>query len=215
MLAFKQNAVLSDCGLYRYVLTRQVGPQNRIATFIMLNPSTADAVKNDQTIRKCIGFARLWECGRLVVVNLFAFRTTDPAEMRRAKDPVGPENKAWLVKTLAGIGDGPVVCGWGVHGSYRDQDMTVLGLVDQLGIRPGALAITKDGQPKHPLYVSYSAEPALAFDARRATPWMPRPQSGAWEGSTDSSGATVSATNTRLAQPQCPPRLNCRAILNP
>jgi hypothetical protein len=83
MLAFKQNAVLSDCGLYRYVLTRQVGPQNRIITFIMLNPSTADAVKNDQTIRKCIGFARLWECGRLVVVNLFAFRTTDPAEMRQ------------------------------------------------------------------------------------------------------------------------------------
>lgn len=161
-----RSAVISACWRYRYVLTRQVGPGTRTATFIMLNPSTADATTDDPTIRKCIGFARRWGCGQLTVLNLFAFRATDPAEMRRAEDPVGPENQAWLENTLAGIGDGPVVCGWGVHGEYMDQDLTMLGWLARLGIRPCALAITKDGHPKHPLYVSYSAE-LLPFAGRQ------------------------------------------------
>jgi hypothetical protein len=148
-------AVISSCGRYRYQLSRQLGPSPQVATFIMLNPSTADASQDDPTIRRCIGFARQWGCGQLVVLNLFAFRATDPADLKRTADPVGPENKHWFAKALTG--DGPVVCGWGVHGTHRDQDRVVLGWLRELGIQPVALGLTKDGHPKHPLYVPYSA----------------------------------------------------------
>src|SRR5262249_54294569 len=95
-LPLENNAVISDCGKYRYVLTRQTGAEVRSATFVMLNPSTADATLDDPTIRKCIGFAKNWRCGRLVVLNLFAFRATDPEVMKAEADAVGPENKSWF-----------------------------------------------------------------------------------------------------------------------
>src|SRR5262245_44648837 len=101
MLTPQQNAVISNCGRYRHVLTRQVGPGTRTATFILLNPSTADARVNDPTIRRVIGFTRQWGYDRLTVLNLFAVRATDPADLKRADDPVGPENKAWFEKVLA------------------------------------------------------------------------------------------------------------------
>lgn len=153
-----RSAVISACGIYRYVLTRRVGPGEKTATFIMLNPSTADALIDDPTIRRCMGFARTWDCGRLVVLNLFAYRSPNPETMKRAADPVGPENRAWFEKMLASRGDGPVVCGWGVHGSHQGQDQVVLGWLDELGVRPVALGVTKEGHPRHPLYLANSAE---------------------------------------------------------
>lgn len=72
--ALEQNAVISACGRYRYLLTRQVRPGSRTATFVMLNPSTADATSDDPTIRRCSGFARRLGCGKLVILNLFAVR---------------------------------------------------------------------------------------------------------------------------------------------
>lgn len=173
-LPLEPNAIISACGKYRYKLTRQVGPGNRTATFIMLNPSTADASNDDPTIRRCIGFARQWGCGRLLVLNLFAVRATDPVDMKKADDPVGPDNKEWfdcslrdLGKPFAAYGLGPVVCGWGVHGSYMDQDLTVLGWLEALGMEPRALGITKEGHPKHPLYLS-SASALIPFAGRRS-----------------------------------------------
>ncbi|MCE9567431.1 MAG: DUF1643 domain-containing protein [Planctomycetes bacterium] len=157
-LPLEQNAVISACGKYRYVLTRQVGPGVRTATFIMLNPSTADAMQDDPTIRRCIGFAQRWGCGRLAVLNLFAFRATDPADLKRAEEPVGPDNRAWFDQTLLGdLSTGPVVCGWGVHGEHRDQDLAVLEWLKAFGTEPLALGLTKDGHPRHPLYVPYAA----------------------------------------------------------
>lgn len=161
MHPLEQNAVISDCGKYRYVLTRQVGPGARTATFVMLNPSTADAAQDDPTIRRCSGFARQWDCGRLVVLNLFAFRATDPKDLKRASDPVGPDNEAWFrrqMQSLPAETRGPVVCGWGVHGDHLGQDQVALGWLDDLGITPVALGLTSYGFPKHPLYVPYSAE---------------------------------------------------------
>ncbi len=152
------HAVISKCETYRYILTRQVGPEDRVATFIMLNPSTADAVNDDQTIRKCIGFSKRWGCGKLVVLNLFAFRAIKPADMKSAIDPFGPDNKAWFDKHFSTVGVGVVVCAWGVHGSHRGQDAIVLGWFDKLGIRPHALAITKTGHPQHPLLPPYDVE---------------------------------------------------------
>lgn len=167
LLPLEQNTVISDCGSYRYLLTRQVGPGERTAVFIMLNPSTADATSDDPTIRRCIGFARKWGCGRLAVLNLFAFRATDPCEMKRAADPVGPENREWFERTLIDdLSIGPVVCGWGVHGEFMDQDRAVLSWLAEIGIQPMALGLSKDGHPRHPLYLPGDAE-LVPFSGRR------------------------------------------------
>jgi hypothetical protein len=158
------SVVVSSCGKYRYLLTRQLGLGDRTAAFIMLNPSTADAVLDDPTIVRCIGLARRWGCGRLVVANLFAIRAADPADIRRASDPVGPDNHAWVIEAVdraIALSDpadrGPVVCAWGTHGSYMGQDQTVLRWITSV-CRPMALGFTRDGHPKHPLYVAYAAD---------------------------------------------------------
>ncbi len=171
--SLKRSAVISSCGKYRYLLTRQVGLGDRTAAFIMLNPSTADAVNDDPTIRRCIGLARRWGCARLAVVNLFAVRATDPADMRKASDPVGPENHDWVIRAVdravaahEPADSGPVVCAWGTHGAYMEQDRTVLGWIAGV-CTPMALGITRDGHPKHPLYVPYAAA-LVAFSGRRA-----------------------------------------------
>ena len=159
-LPLEQNAVISACGRYRYLLTRQVGPGLRTAVFVMLNPSTADATNDDPTIRRCIGFAQRWGCVRLAVLNLFAFRATDPADLKRAEEPIGPENRAWFERTLIDdLAIGPVVCGWGVHGEHRGQEVAVLGWLQAFGVRPVALGVTKDGHPRHPLYLPKGVEP--------------------------------------------------------
>jgi hypothetical protein len=156
-LSLEDNAVISACGMYRYLLTRQVGPGQRKATFVMLNPSTADATNDDPTIRRCLGFARSWDCGRLDVLNLFAVRSTEPAGMKRADDPVGPENRKWFDLTLGARCEGLLVCAWGVHGGHMGQDRAVLGWLEGYGIEPMALGLTKEGHPRHPLYLPYSA----------------------------------------------------------
>jgi hypothetical protein len=92
------------------------------------------------------------------VLNLFAFRATDPFDMKRAENPVGPENRDWFERTLGARHDGPVVCAWGVHGEHLRQDSRVLGWLAEFGASPAALGRTKDGHPKHPLYLPKSAE---------------------------------------------------------
>ncbi len=96
----RSSAVLSPDGVYRYQLVREWDRARPRVAFLMLNPSTADATQNDPTIRKCIAFARSWGCGSLEVVNLFAFRATDPRELGRCGarvDPVGAENDGYIL----------------------------------------------------------------------------------------------------------------------
>jgi hypothetical protein len=147
--------IVAEIKVRVYFLRRTTSGGSRIATFIMLNPSTADAQADDPTIRKCIGFCRLWGCGELYVVNLFALRTTDPRMIGRTLDPVGTDNRVW-VEHATGCAD-MVVCAWCAYGTYMDQGKTVLGWIkDACG--PMCLGVTKDGHPKHPLYVRYGAE---------------------------------------------------------
>jgi hypothetical protein len=163
------SAVFSDCGKYRYRLYRRVGRSSRKCLFIMLNPSTADAFRNDPTICRCITFAQKWGCGVLVVVNLFGFRATSPKEMLDAVDPVGPENHRFVVEAIqevAGEGDraympiaGPVVCAWGTKGGFMEQDQTVLGWIRKERVVPMCLRQTKAGHPAHPLYLPKSLDP--------------------------------------------------------
>jgi hypothetical protein len=140
---------------YRYQLRRRWddGP---LVAFIGLNPSTADETHDDPTIRRCVGFAKRWGYSGLVMVNLFAFRATDPNDMRAAMDPIGPLNDRHLetVYWEAAM----VVAAWGVNGAYRGRDREVSRLMGTML----ALGLTRNGQPRHPLYVRADA-PLIEF----------------------------------------------------
>jgi len=149
------TAVISPCQKYRFLLTRELGGDGGTCLFIMLNPSTADASTDDPTIRRCIGFAQRLGCSRLEVVNLFAYRATSPEDMKRASDPVGDGNLEHL--GVAATKAQYVIAAWGAHGSYRQQGEIVLGILELIGVRARCLGKTKDGIPRHPLYLPSDA----------------------------------------------------------
>lgn len=136
-------------GRYRYRLWRRWRASGPVVAFVMLNPSTADAERDDPTIRRCTGFARAWGFAAMTVVNLFALRATDPARLRRARDPVGPDNDRHIAAAAAG--SDAVVLAWGNHGALGGRDRAVLDLL--AGSRPSCLGVTGSGQPRHPLYL--------------------------------------------------------------
>lgn len=119
------------------------------ALFIGLNPSTADEVQDDPTIRRCIGYAKRWGYGAYVMANIFAYRATDPKVMMRKDDPIGPYNDAWITRMAEGAG--VIVCAWGAHGEYMRRGDEVKRLL--FGRDLMCLGKTKNGQPKHPLYL--------------------------------------------------------------
>lgn len=145
-----KGAVISACQQYRYKLWRTWDKDKPIVLFIGLNPSTADAELDDPTIRRCIGFAKAWGCGGLIMANLFAYRATEPKDMKNAYDAIGPDNDEWLRKcaTDANI----IVAAWGAHGGHLNRNLSVIH--DIKGMR--CLGKTKDGHPKHPLYLASS-----------------------------------------------------------
>lgn len=146
-------------GEYRYVLARRwEGSPHKVVNFIMLNPSKADSMIDDPTIRRCIGFAKSWGCGGLVVTNLFAFRATDPKRLRSAGDPVGSTNDDFIL-SRARYAD-LVVCAWGTHGTLFDRDKVVLSMLRAACVSPLLIGKpTKGGHPPHPLYLPGSAAP--------------------------------------------------------
>lgn len=144
-----RGAVLSPCGAYRYRLWRQLGKGPR-CVFVCLNPSVADASKDDPTLRRMMGFARGWGFGWLDVVNLFAFRATRPADCFRAPAPVGPDNDRHIAEVC---GAQLVVVAWGANGVRLGRDRQVLGLLRDAGAVPHALRLLPGGQPEHPLYL--------------------------------------------------------------
>lgn len=159
----ERDAIISPCGLYRYKLTRKWNSEALPATFVMLNPSTADASIDDPTIRKCIGFANRWGNGSIVVVNLFAFRATEPKDMKRAQDPVGPHNWHHLESACvnAKLNQSPLIAAWGANGNIRNQGEYLLERCRNVWQTPiKALRLTAKGRdPEHPLYVPYDVEP--------------------------------------------------------
>jgi hypothetical protein len=144
----ESTAVFSACRRYRYSLTRIWNRDRPTVLFIGLNPSTADATRNDPTIRRCMGFAKDWGYGGLVVVNLFAYRATQPRQLKQAADPIGPRNDAAIQR--ANWATQMIVAAWGIHGSLFNRDRNVLMDLN----RPFCLGLTRDGAPRHPLYVS-------------------------------------------------------------
>jgi len=150
-------AVYSDCGAYRFSLTRVWGAGARRVCFVMLNPSTATERQNDPTVERCERRARALGFDGFAVANIFAFRATDPRVMRAAADPVGPGNDAAILNLAAWAGQ--VVCAWGSHGGYLERGRTVEALLRGAGHRLLHLGLTQGGQPKHPLYIGYDRQP--------------------------------------------------------
>jgi hypothetical protein len=168
------DAEISLDGRYRYRLWREFrtepGKPDSTVLFVMLNPSTADALADDPTIRKCIGFGRLWGYTRLEVVNLYAFRATQPADLWKAHEPVGPDNDLHIADAVAAAD--LVVYAWGAHAKDSSRVAAVKKIVrgslrvsaEFSGTRLVALGFTKAGHPKHPLMLSYDTPRVSAGD---------------------------------------------------
>lgn len=179
------GAQISPDGRYRYLLWREWRGTHHPANwrwmgakdgageplgepesclFVMLNPSTADAEKDDATIRRCVAFAASWQYERLEVVNLFAYRTPSPAELMALTDrddPVGRKNLEAFGRATARAK--LIVCAWGHHGDYLGQADTALGWIGERPVH--VLGLTKAGHPRHPLYLRGDAQPI---------PWEPK-----------------------------------------
>jgi hypothetical protein len=147
-----RSAELSPCGRYRYQLSRSLLFGSGTCLFVMLNPSTADHAIDDQTIRQCLGFTEHWGFNRLLVVNLFAWRATDPHGMFTAIDPIGPDGDGWILR--AAKQSDRIVCAWGAHGKHKGRGDAVKRLMQGAGYTLHHLGLTKAGQPKHPLYLA-------------------------------------------------------------
>jgi hypothetical protein len=152
-------AIFSADEVYRYMLSRQWDENLPIVGFICLNPSTADAEIDDQTVKKCIRFAKKWGGGKLIIGNLFAFKSTDPAALKKTTDPVGPDNDAWLDIIVAK--SDILVAAWGNHGTLAGRDASVIA---RYLSKLSALRLSKDGHPSHPLYLPETLVP-IKFNA--------------------------------------------------
>lgn len=148
------TVTLDSTGRYRYELTRVWDAARPQLSWIMLNPSTATATRDDPTIRRVVGFSRDWGFGGAVVVNLFALRTHRPDRLHQEPDPVGRRNDEVTVATVA---DGTeVIAAWGNHGALVNpvtgvpRCEEVRRLVGDIALR--CLGTTANGQPRHPLY---------------------------------------------------------------
>lgn len=119
----------------------------------MLNPSTADDEQNDPTVARCIEFGKRWGYGGLIVTNIFAFRATDPKRLYGLANPSGPDNDEHIVASAKE--SKLVVCAWGAHGKLLNRGEFVFDLIDN----PHCLGTTKDGYPRHPLYMPVDSVP--------------------------------------------------------
>lgn len=153
-----RGALLSDDGRYRYRLWRLWDDCAPIMTWVMLNPSTADANADDPTIRKCIGFAKANGHGGIIVVNLFAWRATNPKELSHVADPVGPENDEHILWACRAPMLGSVVAGWGGNKFAQKRAVRVKVLIrGGQGRAIQCFRKSENGTPWHPLYLPYSS----------------------------------------------------------
>ena len=152
----------SQCGLYRFGLSRVWDDTKPALLFVMLNPSTADEYRNDPTVARCETRARAMEFGGVMVANLFAFRATRPQDLKQAHEPVGDRNDAVLAHWSARAG--MTIAAWGVHGGHLGRGSAVARGWN----RPlHHLGLTKQGHPRHPLYVPFATEPQEWHAGRR------------------------------------------------
>jgi len=158
VVASASGARFSPCRRWRYLLWRRWDAAKPAANFIMLNPSTADEVKLDPTCTRARDYAERWGYGALIVTNVFAWRATDPAEMKSAPDPVGPGNDRAIVRAAREAA--LVVCAWGNHAAHLERSAWVTDLLARAGVALHALRVNAGGEPAHPLYLPGTLRPA-------------------------------------------------------
>jgi hypothetical protein len=154
LLTGSAEAVFSEDRAYRYRLSRTWGSSGTHAVWIMLNPSTADAMADDPTIRRCTAFTKAWGLAGLTVVNLFALRATDPRELLSHPAPVGGANDRFIREEVHPWS--VVVAAWGAHKITAARSRAVMEIIAAAGSGVGCLGVTKGGHPRHPLYVPAS-----------------------------------------------------------
>lgn len=150
-----RSAEISDCGQYRWWLSRRwrQGGNGKVVCFVMLNPSTADGSVDDPTIRRCLGFTKSWGYSGLMVRNLFAYRATDPGELLRVADPIGPLGNRYLQEAEQ---SDLVIAAWGADVPFG-RDLRARELL--AGAKLFCLEKTKHGMPRHPLYARGDLQP--------------------------------------------------------
>lgn len=155
-------AVFGDGGRYRYSLTRQWGERGASGDgllWVMLNPSTAGADRNDATLRKIIGFTKRLGNHKLTVVNLYGLVATKPADLYRAEDPVGIENDAAIA--LAAQDASAIILAWGAdppHPARVEVVRDILRANAFYAQRLYCLGRCQDGNPKHPVRLAYATK---------------------------------------------------------
>ncbi len=159
-LLVASGAEFSRRRTWRYDLWRVWNWGDLIATFICLNPSTADENSNDPTVERLERRARMWGYGGVHVLNIFSYRSTDPEALLALSDPIyaiGPLNDEHILARSreAGI----VICAWGGHKSAQVRGPQVEMMLRSAGVKLHALRLNADGSPQHPLYLPYSAKP--------------------------------------------------------
>lgn len=152
-----KDAHLSEDKRYRYSLVRIWDVARPMAMFVGLNPSTADALVDDPTIRREVNFCKDWGYGALLKANLFALRETLPERMLCESQPIGKHNDDWL-KAMAAKSK-IIVCAWGKDGKHLERDWDVCNMLTDLGYTLHALKLNKDGTPGHPLYLKADLRP--------------------------------------------------------
>ncbi|HET7674761.1 MAG TPA: DUF1643 domain-containing protein [Gammaproteobacteria bacterium] len=153
------GATFSPCRTWRYGLWRIWQRNTSYCLFLMLNPSTATEYADDPTVAKCQRYARRWGYGGIYVCNLFAFRATDPRDMKHADDPIGPENNQFIVSKAVAADMGMIICAWGNHGTHLDRAAHVRDLLQRNGVPLHCLKQNANGEPAHPLYLKESLRP--------------------------------------------------------
>jgi len=152
----KRRAAFSRCKRYRYRLERSWNQDTaaKRVVFVGLNPSTADHRVDDPTIRRCIDFSHRWGYNAVTVINLFAYRTPYPAELKKADNPIGPYNRSHC-KAVIEDAELVIAC-WGRYGNWFDQDLAFASWVDT---PLQCLSVNRDGSPAHPLYIRADTKP--------------------------------------------------------
>ena len=159
----EKGAEFSPCRTWRYVLWRKwdwQGFGNQVM-FVGLNPSTADESLDDPTIRRCVAFAKAWGYGGLLMMNVFAYRATNPKDMKKAVDPIGPGNDEAFCFRRSQVG--LIVAAWGTHCPIERE----IAVCRWIGKPIHCLGRTINGRPKHPLY--------LRADTKLELFWSPTP----------------------------------------
>lgn len=151
------GAVFSRCGTWRYLLWRMHHPRGKLLGMGMLNPSTADEHRNDPTIARCHRLARAMGYPGLLIWNLFALRATDPGTLRKARDPVGPDNDSAIDLALSLCAR--TVLAWGNHGKLAGRSAAVMERCAATSQSLAAFGLTRQGEPRHPLYLAANVRP--------------------------------------------------------